>query len=218
MIRRPPRSTLFPYTTLFRSLPGQMVEINQLHTIESSNDQEHGVRQVCPRLVELQIVHHELLVERGQRHLLADRAQVVETALEELPVGQDGERGGAMLVIGLGDLEGVEVLAEDSPAGRGLFDFGNQARRVCLRNSGRTGRSGERLVEADRCRRIPDLRLQIGEIAAIFLLFDLPPLMLEYFVESHGFAPLPVKRYSLIVKRFRIISVSRIRVSLPFNV
>src|SRR2546425_2404627 len=26
MIRRPPRSTLFPYTTLFRSLKGQVVE------------------------------------------------------------------------------------------------------------------------------------------------------------------------------------------------
>src|SRR3712207_7669899 len=25
MIRRPPRSTLFPYTTLFRSLPGRML-------------------------------------------------------------------------------------------------------------------------------------------------------------------------------------------------
>src|SRR3712207_9590338 len=26
MIRRPPRSTLFPYTTLFRSLPGRYVD------------------------------------------------------------------------------------------------------------------------------------------------------------------------------------------------
>src|SRR2546423_8586305 len=26
MIRRPPRSTLFPYTTLFRSKPGQVIE------------------------------------------------------------------------------------------------------------------------------------------------------------------------------------------------
>src|SRR2546423_4429570 len=26
MIRRPPRSTLFPYTTLFRSLPGRLVK------------------------------------------------------------------------------------------------------------------------------------------------------------------------------------------------
>src|SRR5256885_6563918 len=29
MIRRPPRSTLFPYTTLFRSLPDEPVEIKQ---------------------------------------------------------------------------------------------------------------------------------------------------------------------------------------------
>src|SRR3712207_7683414 len=28
MIRRPPRSTLFPYTTLFRSLPLQKVELS----------------------------------------------------------------------------------------------------------------------------------------------------------------------------------------------
>src|SRR5438128_2949669 len=170
-----------------------MVEINQLPTIESSNEQEHGVRQVCPRLVELQLVHHELLVERRQRHLLADRAQVVETALEELPVRQDGERSGAVLVIGLGDLEGVEVLAEDSPAGRGLFDFGNQARRFCLRNSGRTGRSGERLVEADRCRRVPNLRPQIGQVPRVLFLFDLPLLVLKYSVENHEIAEFVIR-------------------------
>jgi len=28
MIRRPPRSTLFPYTTLFRSRPGDLIEIS----------------------------------------------------------------------------------------------------------------------------------------------------------------------------------------------
>src|SRR3712207_8131776 len=30
MIRRPPRSTLFPYTTLFRSCPAEMVRGNQI--------------------------------------------------------------------------------------------------------------------------------------------------------------------------------------------
>src|SRR3712207_8625240 len=30
MIRRPPRSTLFPYTTLFRSLPGEHHEADRL--------------------------------------------------------------------------------------------------------------------------------------------------------------------------------------------
>src|SRR2546430_10236162 len=31
MIRRPPRSTLFPYTTLFRSLPGIRRSLEALH-------------------------------------------------------------------------------------------------------------------------------------------------------------------------------------------
>src|SRR3712207_7799332 len=31
MIRRPPRSTLFPYTTLFRSLHDRREEVDQLH-------------------------------------------------------------------------------------------------------------------------------------------------------------------------------------------
>src|SRR5688572_31590300 len=36
MIRRPPRSTLFPYTTLFRSL--QFVGRESLHTVTVEND------------------------------------------------------------------------------------------------------------------------------------------------------------------------------------
>src|SRR3712207_7172955 len=31
MIRRPPRSTLFPYTTLFRSVPERLVTTPQVH-------------------------------------------------------------------------------------------------------------------------------------------------------------------------------------------
>src|SRR2546427_9882347 len=43
MIRRPPRSTLFPYTTLFRSLPG-------VHVGESHAGSERGAnRLLCDR-------------------------------------------------------------------------------------------------------------------------------------------------------------------------
>src|SRR2546426_6571995 len=35
MIRRPPRSTLFPYTTLFRSLPG-LTDVKRLLTLSSA--------------------------------------------------------------------------------------------------------------------------------------------------------------------------------------
>src|SRR5713101_7492794 len=46
-------------------LPGQMVIVDQLLTVEYRHDQEHGVGQMRPRFVELKFVHHELLVERG---------------------------------------------------------------------------------------------------------------------------------------------------------
>src|SRR3712207_8266323 len=45
MIRRPPRSTLFPYTTLFRSRPGQPVElVDQLLRREQHGRHRAGVR------------------------------------------------------------------------------------------------------------------------------------------------------------------------------
>src|SRR2546428_7450745 len=41
MIRRPPRSTLFPYTTLFRSWP----ELDQEHARAALRQALHGLRQ-----------------------------------------------------------------------------------------------------------------------------------------------------------------------------
>src|SRR3712207_7483232 len=39
MIRRPPRSTLFPYTTLFRSVKGELIKRNNLVYISSALQQ-----------------------------------------------------------------------------------------------------------------------------------------------------------------------------------
>src|SRR2546430_9058928 len=50
MIRRPPRSTLFPYTTLFRSFDGQR---NAAHHRRGELDDEPGHRlEVDPRALE----------------------------------------------------------------------------------------------------------------------------------------------------------------------
>src|SRR2546426_7218447 len=52
MIRRPPRSTLFPYTTLFRSQPGQREEHNEnLKHLHADGDGAFAVtvRQVAAR-------------------------------------------------------------------------------------------------------------------------------------------------------------------------
>src|SRR2546425_5042607 len=45
MIRRPPRSTLFPYTTLFRSVDGDELD-SQRDAAQARDDARHGVRLV----------------------------------------------------------------------------------------------------------------------------------------------------------------------------
>src|SRR3712207_7595134 len=44
MIRRPPRSTLFPYTTLFRSLEGAVADGNRLALLDGARHRHPGLR------------------------------------------------------------------------------------------------------------------------------------------------------------------------------
>src|SRR3712207_9001584 len=54
MIRRPPRSTLFPYTTLFRSARGRVVAIVAAgHEAERGGDQEREQCREQARLLQL---------------------------------------------------------------------------------------------------------------------------------------------------------------------
>src|SRR3712207_6886017 len=60
MIRRPPRSTLFPYTTLFRSLQAQAL-LSQAQAVEvlvpELSDCRHTLQKSCQALPELMEVH-----------------------------------------------------------------------------------------------------------------------------------------------------------------
>src|SRR2546429_1405124 len=60
MIRRPPRSTLFPYTTLFRSLPG-----TGPHAARPTPPPEDGSRCYA-RLLPFPVPHHG--VGRSEEH------------------------------------------------------------------------------------------------------------------------------------------------------
>src|SRR3712207_8679778 len=42
MIRRPPRSTLFPYTTLFRSPRGRLLDHQHVHEVRPERDEAGG--------------------------------------------------------------------------------------------------------------------------------------------------------------------------------
>src|SRR3712207_8290573 len=60
MIRRPPRSTLFPYTTLFRSAEVSQVELDQ-----------RGVRPARPGPYQVQRHLPTLRIAAGQQHRCA---------------------------------------------------------------------------------------------------------------------------------------------------
>src|SRR3989454_11116796 len=55
MIRRPPRSTLFPYTTLFRSRPGAMAAQRGARRVLLRSDQERSLTRRAMRRIVLLI-------------------------------------------------------------------------------------------------------------------------------------------------------------------
>src|SRR2546430_11574464 len=65
MIRRPPRSTLFPYTTLFRSI-GQLLRI----------DEKSDHRQQCAKSEQRQRQHPHLRVQYQSLRLLSGRRHI----------------------------------------------------------------------------------------------------------------------------------------------
>src|SRR2546427_9652315 len=68
MIRRPPRSTLFPYTTLFRSLPGSTTRECAEHRFARQPDQHRRSvrRQLTEAAQQREIVLQSLAKEIGR--------------------------------------------------------------------------------------------------------------------------------------------------------
>src|SRR5256885_14989519 len=87
MIRRPPRSTLFPYTTLFRSLPGRPGNGGR------QDPEADALGQLRPDRAQLlrQVLGRERL---GNRPGGAHRQQLVQRS-EERRVGEEGRSRGA---------------------------------------------------------------------------------------------------------------------------
>src|SRR5260370_17533230 len=60
MIRRPPRSTLFPYTTLFRSLPSRNDPLVSI--IVPARNEERNIRRCVESLLEQDYDNYEVIV------------------------------------------------------------------------------------------------------------------------------------------------------------
>src|SRR5256885_10258889 len=83
MIRRPPRSTLFPYTTLFRSIPGLREALWALYNMPPAeyDDRQWEALEAILALLKPAVAHlKELFGDRGQ----ADFTQFAHGALQAL--------------------------------------------------------------------------------------------------------------------------------------
>ena len=132
--RAPAASTRGKFSGSYNSTSGVMpkrddvvVQPAELCVVETLGDQQHGVGPGDSRLQDLVGIEDEILAQQRQIDGRADLAQIVETALEMRPVGQHADAGGPVLLVDLGDLDGVEVGAEDAPRGAGLLHFGDEA-------------------------------------------------------------------------------------------
>src|SRR2546425_9586568 len=112
MIRRPPRSTLFPYTTLFRSLeigerPGDVAADPTVHLPHSLEELLPEVREAYDLLLALArevlarfgtrtpgvvVVKRQFLLELGRGELLGQHRREVDRPLGRDPVGDQAVR------------------------------------------------------------------------------------------------------------------------------
>ncbi len=105
---------------------GEFVQGLQTRVVEDRHDQENGVRAGLERLDDLAFIDEKVLPQQGPLDGGADDPEVFEGTLEEGFIRQDGEAGGARAVVGVGDLDGVEVCPDHTGAGGGLLDFRNE--------------------------------------------------------------------------------------------
>src|SRR2546430_12268523 len=73
MIRRPPRSTLFPYTTLFRSIEPTAANKRKNALIK---DTEYGVQPIKLPLLEVAIKAEEVWGDRKSTRLNSSHSQI----------------------------------------------------------------------------------------------------------------------------------------------
>src|SRR5688572_32336755 len=90
MIRRPPRSTLFPYTTLFRSVANGVLDERQqrhrraLHRVRGRIDVQREIQAIRhPHLHELEVGTHELRSEEHTSELQSQSNLVCRLLLEK---------------------------------------------------------------------------------------------------------------------------------------
>src|SRR3712207_8444940 len=82
MIRRPPRSTLFPYTTLFRSAYGKLEASEEEIVAAAKAADAHGFVEVLPEGYDTVVGQKGRLLSDGQRQ----RVAIARAMIRDAPV------------------------------------------------------------------------------------------------------------------------------------
>ena len=79
---------------------GRGQEVTEERRFEDRDDQEDGVGAGGARLPELVLVDREVLAQERDAHGATDVGEVLQPALKVFLVGQDRDRGGAVVRVG----------------------------------------------------------------------------------------------------------------------
>ena len=84
--------------------------------------------------MDLIITKNEILSEKRNADFFRRRAQILQTAPEKSTLGEHGDRGGAILLIGFGNFHRVELLDQVAFERRAPLDFCNDPRPLSCRD------------------------------------------------------------------------------------
>ena len=111
-------------------------EVVELGIAEDFGDEQDAIGTRDAGFEDLVGVDDEILAEERDSDRGADAREVGEVALKVGDVGEDGEAGRAMGLVGTGDCDGVEVGANEACGRAGFFDFGDEADGAGAREHG----------------------------------------------------------------------------------
>ena len=106
---------------------GEIVEAAEAFVIEDGDDEEDGVGTPFDGFEDLAFVDDEVFAEEREGDGGADRAEVIEGALEIFFIREDGEAAGTGGLVFGGDTYGVKVGTDDAGGGGGFLDLGDEA-------------------------------------------------------------------------------------------
>ena len=111
-------------------LGGENLKVDDVALGNSLGDEEDRIGTSGARFPDLIDIDDEILAKHGQLDRVANHVDVFELAAEVMLVGETGDRAGTVSGVGLGNGDGVEVLADHSRGRAFALDLGDDMGQV----------------------------------------------------------------------------------------